>query len=189
VIIVAMMALVVLSVPLFGGRLSRLAKVHLRHGWLVIAALSLQTVVISILPELPHSVASAIHLLSYAMAAVFLYINRGVSWLWVVGIGGGLNMAAIFANGGTMPAGEWATRTAGIVAETGQFENSQHLEHARLLFLGDIFPIPEAWPLSNVFSIGDVLLVIGAALVLHTAAGTWPRAAQAQLRHRDLTAV
>jgi hypothetical protein len=188
-IIVAMMALVVLSVPLLGGRLSRLAKVPLRHAWLVLGALALQTVVISILPELPHTAASGIHLLSYAMAAVFLYINRRLPGLWLVGIGGGMNMAAIFANGGTMPAGEWATRTAGIVAEPGQFENSQHLEGARLLFLGDIFPIPEAWPLSNVFSVGDVVLVIGAALVLHTAAGTWPRAGQPQPRQRHLTAV
>jgi len=188
VIVLVMLLLVVVSVPLFGGRLAKLAHVRVRHSWLVLAALALQTVVISVMPEMSHGVASAIHLLSYVMAASFFVINRRLPGLWLVALGGGMNMAAIFANGGTMPAGEWATRTAGLVAEPGQFENSQYLEHARLLFLGDIFPIPESWPLSNVFSIGDVILVIGAAVVLHTAAGSTLRGGAAFRRRRHLTA-
>jgi hypothetical protein len=122
------------------------------------------------------------------MAASFFLINRRLPGLWVVAIGGGMNMAAIIANGGTMPAGEWATRTSGLVAGPGQFENSQHLENARLLFLGDILAVPEAWPLSNVFSIGDIILVVGAAAVLHKAAGSTLKGRASLERGQHLTA-
>ena len=37
---------------------------------------------------------------------------------------------------------------------------------SHLAFLGDIMAVPEGWPLANVFSIGDVVLVIGAGRVL-----------------------
>lgn len=188
-IVLAMLALVVISVPLFGGRLSRLALIPLRHSWLVLSALALQTVVISVMPDMPHAVASGIHVLSYVMAAMFFVLNRRLPGLWVVAIGGGMNMAAIFANGGTMPAGEWATRVSGLVSDPGEFENSKHLEDARLLIFGDILPIPEAWPLSNVFSIGDIILVIGAAVVFHRAAGSTLRGRPALRRRRHLTAV
>jgi hypothetical protein len=46
------------------------------------------------------------------------------------------------------------------------------LDHPHLLFLGDVFAIPESWPFSNVFSIGDMALVIGGAILIHTTCET-----------------
>ena len=43
------------------------------------------------------------------------------------------------------------------------FANAAYVEHARLWFLGDVFAIPASWPLANVFSVGDVLIALGAA--------------------------
>jgi hypothetical protein len=37
-----------------------------------------------------------------------------------------------------------------------------------MAFLGDIFSTPRTWPLANVFSAGDVLLAVGAFLLLHS---------------------
>ena len=37
----------------------------------------------------------------------------------------------------------------------------------RLAFLGDVFFIPVSWPLSNVFSVGDVLVALGIVWALH----------------------
>jgi hypothetical protein len=34
------------------------------------------------------------------------------------------------------------------------------VKNAKLSWLGDVFAIPKAWPLSNVFSVGDVIVVI-----------------------------
>jgi hypothetical protein len=168
VIVIAAIVLLVLSVPLAGGQLSRLAYTGVRHSWLVLAAFAVQTVVISVAPRALDPIAPEIQLLSYAVAAVWFFLNRRVPGLPLVAVGGGLNFIAIAANGGTMPAGAWATRVAGIVAANGEFANSRLLSHPRLLFLGDVFAVPKGWPFANVFSIGDIVLVVGVGVLLHT---------------------
>lgn len=70
-----------------------------------------------------------------------------------------------------MPASRWAVETAGISVRPDEFANSQALANPRLLPLGDVFAVPAGWPFANVFSIGDVVLLIGAFVVLRRACG------------------
>jgi hypothetical protein len=174
VILLVGFALAVATVPLFGGRLSRLADVRLRWAPLVLAAVALQVLVINVLPDvLPGPAAGALHLVSYGAAGAFLIANRAVPGLWVAGTGGLCNLAAIAANGGVMPASRAAQRAAGIEpSQSGHFVNSGAVDDARLAFLGDVFAIPKPLPLANVFSIGDVLLIVGAAVLLHRVCGS-----------------
>jgi hypothetical protein len=167
-IIVAGLVVVVASVILLGGRISRLSTIRLRHPELVVIALVLQTVVISFIPDsLPVAASAAIHLLTYALGAAFVWLNRRIPGLWIIALGAGSNLAAIAANRGEMPASPWAVNTAGLRPVTKGFTNSGAVAHARLAPLGDIFAVPRGWPLANVFSIGDVVLLIGAAVLLH----------------------
>ena len=46
------------------------------------------------------------------------------------------------------------------------------LENARFQFLGDIFATPANWPLHNVFSIGDGILLVGVFVLVHVACGS-----------------
>jgi Family of unknown function (DUF5317) len=172
-VILPVSVLVVLaSVPLFGGRLSRLADLRARAVWAALAAIGLQVVVLKLFQRsLPHPVASGLHLASYALAAWFVVANLRIRGLWLVALGGALNLAAISANGGVMPATPSAARRAGLVVAEG-FANSQATPHAHLWYLGDAFAIPASWPLSNVYSVGDVLLVIGLGVVIHRACGS-----------------
>ena len=62
--------------------------------------------------------------------------------------------------------------SAGIIVDSPEFENSAVVDDARLWFLGDIFAVPEGIPFANVFSIGDVILVLGGAVAVHTIAGS-----------------
>ena len=71
-----------------------------------------------------------------------------------------------------MPASAWATRVSGLTSPGDGFANSRMVEDPHLLFLGDVFAIPDSWPFSNVFSIGDVALVIGGAILIHTTCET-----------------
>lgn len=175
-IVAVLLALAVLTIPLVGGSFNDLTRLPVRGTWLIVFGFGIQFVVISIAPSMSHGLAVTIHLASYACAVVFCAMNWKIRWMPVVGVGGGLNLLAIVANGGEMPASAWATRVAGIVEQPGKFANSTVVEHPRLLFFGDVFAIPKSWPLSNVFSIGDVLLVIGCVLVLHAGSGArWTR--------------
>lgn len=171
-IVLVLTVAIVISVPLLGGKLSRLGQVEFEETWLVIFGFMAQLVVVSVAPRELEPIAGAVHLASYLLAGAFLVMNLHIPGLWILGLGGGMNFAAIVGNGGTMPAGSWATQISGLVQAEGEFANSGMVEHPKLLFLGDIFPIPAGWPLSNVFSIGDVLLVIGAAVVIHGLSGS-----------------
>lgn len=177
IISVAALAAALLPV-LLGGRLSRLAAIPFRHtGWIV-AALATQILIIEVLPG-PVSLLQAAHIATYGIAAWFIIVNRRIPGLWIIGTGAALNGLAITLNGGTLPARLGALRSAGIHLAPGEFVNSGVLAHPRLAFLGDIFAIPAGLPLSNVFSIGDILIVLGSGWTAWAILGTrWtaPRA-------------
>ena len=61
---------------------------------------------------------------------------------------------------------ETALRIAGIDT-SGGFANSAAVEHPRFFLLGDVIPVPGPWPIGNVLSVGDLVIVAGALILLH----------------------
>jgi Family of unknown function (DUF5317) len=167
IILYACLLLVLLHVVLPGSDLRRLGQFRLRHTWLVWLALADQIVVISILPDL-GAVSEALHLASYVLAFLFALLNNRSAGTWVVAIGGACNLTAITANDGVMPATAAALKASGWRATPGHFANSAALPHPHLSFLGDVFATPPWFPVHSVFSIGDVVIVLGIALFLHS---------------------
>jgi predicted MFS family arabinose efflux permease len=55
----------------------------------------------------------------------------------------------------------------------GEFANSAAVAEPKLWFLGDVFALPAGWPMANVFSIGDLLLLAGAFVLLHRQCGSY----------------
>jgi Family of unknown function (DUF5317) len=155
------------SVPLAGGRLGALAEVRFRARGILAASIVAQIVIISLLPGGSAALHDAVHIGSYVAVAVFVVANRRIPWVWLVALGGALNFAAIVANGGVMPATPRALQAAGMVVDPAEFTNSGAVAHPHLQFLGDVFWLPSSWPVSNVFSVGDVLIVLGALLAMH----------------------
>ena len=177
----AIVALSLLTVRLAGGTFTALSQLPLRGTWLVVAALLTQILTISVLVHPPHWLAACLHVVSYLLAAAFLWQNRHLRGLPVAALGGGLNLLAILANAGRMPASPDALRSAGIVASEDHFANSTAVPDPELPWLGDVFAVPEVvGPLANVFSIGDVILVLGAVWLVHAGAGCgWATTASA----------
>jgi hypothetical protein len=165
-------ALLVLTVPLAGGRLSSLESVRLRWLWLAFVAFGLQVVLVTVVPEGNTDLHRGLHLATYGLVGACVVRNLDLRFLWVAALGGLLNFIAIVANGGVMPARRGALETAGLEVQSGSFANSDLVDDARLAFLGDVFAIPAGWPGANVFSVGDVVMVLGVFLALHAAAGS-----------------
>jgi Family of unknown function (DUF5317) len=159
----------VVSVAFTGGKLRRIAVLPLRHLWVVWLAIAMQFVVFGVLSTvLSERATGALHLVSYAIALSFLWLNRHLPGAIAIGIGAGCNVLAISANGGTMPASPGAWHAAGFDSVPRlQNANSHVLESPRFALLGDIFAVPEAWPLSNVFSIGDIVIAVAATYLAH----------------------
>ena len=114
----------------------------------------------------------AVHIATYALIGLFLWFNRRVPGVKVIGLGAFSNALAIVVNGGVIPASLTAQRLAGLHAGTG-FQNSAALSHPLLPFLGDIIPWPG--PLPNVLSVGDCMIYIGTSLLLRIVAAAVQR--------------
>lgn len=149
-----------------GSQGRRLAETEIRRLWLVWVAFAVQLLVISVLPDL-GGLSQAGHLLSYLLAGAFAVANRRLPGAVVVAAGGASNLAAITANGGTMPASPSALAASGWSASPDHFANSAALPDARLAWLGDVFATPGWLPVHSVFSVGDVLIVVGFGVFLH----------------------
>jgi hypothetical protein len=165
IIVVASIA-AILTVPLTGRSLAPLAQLSLRRVWLVWLSIVLQ-VVITLVAHFPNWLGQPLHLFTFALSAGFLWSNRQIPGAYLMALGAVMNVAAIAANGGTMPASEWAWHTAGFPALVGAFENSNVVHGARLWWLGDVFAIPKGWPFANVFSAGDVVIVLAVGYFVH----------------------
>lgn len=166
--IVIAFVLALTSVPLGRGRLGRLAEIHLRRWWLLAGAFAVQLGALR-LPE--GGSARALHLASYALGALYLASNLHLPGLWWVGLGGAMNLVAIAANAGVMPASADALQVVGGDSPE-RFSNSAALADARLAFLGDILPVPLPWGLANVVSLGDLVIVAGIFLAVHRICGS-----------------
>jgi hypothetical protein len=164
VILVALVAACLLTVPLTGGDLRALAEVQLRGTWTPALALALQVLVVSVAPDGHRALHAAVHLASYALLLAFLAANRRLPGVLVITTGTALNVVAIALNGGVMPASATAERLAGLTA-AGGFANSRWVAHPALGWLGDVIPVPR--PLANVMSAGDIIIFAGVLVLAH----------------------
>ncbi len=168
---------------LAGGRPGRVADLRLRAVGLFYAAIALQLVAFpaGLLPWAPGDrVATVLSLTSYAVLVVATVANRRLPGTPLIGLGLASNVLAMVANGGHMPATAAALRALGRV-EHGVHANSIGLAHPALPWLVDRFATPRWVPFASVFSVGDVLIVAGAAVLLWSATG-----ARAPWRHRSV---
>jgi hypothetical protein len=167
-----------------GGRLSNLPNLPVRVAWLPLLGFGLQAILVMFPPEGWEAVLTHAPLIigfSYLVLVTFLFINRELPGVKLLLIGAGLNFAVILANGGRMPVTMQSLERSGhverIVAQDemlvvrGSKDVVLQPEEIRLWFLSDIFGIPERYPFSASFSVGDVLIVVGAFILVSFGVG------------------
>ena len=159
-----------------GGRLGALAELPLRAPWLFLGALALQVVAFpfAVLPWTTNeTAASVLWIASYGLLLVAAVLNRRIVGVPVVTVGMLLNLVAILANQGTMPVHYSAMHEAG---RTDVLQaNSTAMADPSLPWLVDRWAAPEWIPLANVFSVGDVVIAVGAFVLVLAAMGVRPR--------------
>jgi hypothetical protein len=169
VLMLVIIGLCLLSVRLAGGRLQRLADLRLRMPGLAFGGIALQFLIVTIAPGGLAGLHEPLHVASYALLGAFGWVNRRVTGVPIVLAGGALNAIAILANGGVMPTDPDVAHAVASRAAPGEFINSAADGDARLAFLGDVLATPDSLPLHNVYSVGDVIIVLGLLVVLHAA--------------------
>lgn len=150
---------------LLGGRLERLANLHFRWPWLAIGGLLVQAALFTETGfAAAGSLAAPIYVVSTAAVLVAVLRNWAIPGMAVVALGALANLAAILANGGSMPADAGALATAGL--DAGGHTNSVVLAQPALQPLTDVFAVPAWVPFANVFSVGDVLIAVGIGIAV-----------------------
>jgi hypothetical protein len=159
-----------------GGSLGGLAQLSFRWIPLVIAGLGLQFLIFPLLGGasiVPTQYIPLLYILSMALLAIWVVLNRHIPGIVLMGIGLLMNMAAIVANGGYMPINTDAANALGQSRDpaVGGTEIRNHSRATRgpvqLWIFTDILLITGIGWFSSVFSIGDVLLAFGASRLLY----------------------
>jgi hypothetical protein len=156
-----------------GGSLGRLADLQLRAPALFAIAIALQVVAYpkGMLPfAVSDRIATALWLASYVLLIAIALLNRRLAGFRAAAAGMLANLVAVIANGGHMPALPSAMADAGVRYD-GVQDNSIAASAPHLAWLVDRWGAPAWVPLANVYSVGDVLLALGAILVIARAMG------------------
>lgn len=154
---------------LLGGRLERLGRIDVRWGWLALAGLAVQIVLFS--PPVETMVGAAgppLYVGSTLAVLAVVLANLRIPGFALIAAGAGLNLVAILANGGCMPADPAALAAVGepVTQDPTVYSNSCVPDAPLLAPLTDVLAMPPWMPLANVFSIGDVVIGAGVAVAI-----------------------
>ena len=178
-ILIALCLVFLLGLVVVGGRVSNLASVDVKWGWLAPLAFLMQAYLIFFPAERAGGLLSARSLLltaSHILLFVVVWQNRHLSGVKLLGLGLVLNFLVMVVNGGFMPITPEALVQIGYDGNASQLETGYivgrtknmvaELGQARLWFLSDIMVIPRPFPIPTALSFGDVLIVLGLFLFL-----------------------
>ena len=153
---------------LAGGRPSGLASIHIRWAPIIAGGLIFQIILFADpVAERVGDLGPALYLASTIAVAAAVVRNWRIPGIPLVVAGAACNLAAVLANGGFMPASASALAASGK-AIPEMYSNSSSVADPALWPLTDIFALPSWLPAANVFSVGDVLIGVGIAMVIVT---------------------
>ena len=149
-----------------GGSVGRLGGLRFSWAPLIVVGLVVQLLLFSSsVGDALGPLAPVAYVASNLAVLAAVWKNRSIPGLPLVLVGGAANLLAICANGGYMPVSAAALAALGRVAGDG-YVNSRFVDGAVLGPLTDQFPMPAWVPLANIFSLGDVLIGVGAAIAI-----------------------
>ena len=170
-IILVVLALSIVVAFWRGGRFGNLAHLNLRWRGVILAGFLIQVLIFSSFWQdraETYALTNWGYILSLLVLLVALVYNYRLPGMTVITLGFFLNFVAIALNGGYMPASPMAMQAAGrVVLLPGQMSsNSIGMGPQTILFfLGDVLAIPQGFIFPNVFSIGDIVIAIGAVIL------------------------
>jgi hypothetical protein len=150
----------ILAGYLLGGHLDRLSELRLHWIPVMLFGLALQVGIFSdAVGRAVGDAGPAIYVASAVLVFAAVLRNIRLPGVVLIAAGAGCNLAAIIANGGWMPADPGALAAIGGLPPG--YTNSIVTSEPALRPLTDLFALPAWLPLSNVFSLGDLLIGVG----------------------------
>jgi Family of unknown function (DUF5317) len=150
------------------GNLRAFSQLNLKWGWVFPLLLVVQLAVFSFQndSEFLGQLSGSIYVVVYIVGLIFLFLNRKNPGFILISIGVFLNFIVMVLNGGRMP----VSVEASAVLDPGYIQalkESLYAKHTMLTstthlgFLGDVIPISDPYPRTQIISIGDIIMNIG----------------------------
>jgi hypothetical protein len=150
------------------GNLRAFSQLNLKWGWVFPLLLIVQLTVFTLQnnSEFLGQLSGSIYILVYIIGLLFLFLNRKNPGFILIFIGVFLNFLVMVVNGGRMP----VSVESAAVLDPGYIEalkESLYAKHTMLTstthlgFLGDVIPISDPYPRTQIISIGDIIMNFG----------------------------
>lgn len=164
------LAIAFLAALLTGGRPRNLEQVQFRHIWLMITAFLLQFGLDAAAMQgqaWVNQYRIYVHLFSYLLLFVAIYLNWSVPGMKLIGFGVFMNFLVIAANQGVMPvSGDFLPPEMQSALAAGNSGTHGLLgPDTRLRYLADLIYVPLPYQ-KNLLSFGDIALDLGAFLLI-----------------------
>jgi hypothetical protein len=181
-ILIALCLALLLGLAVVGGRVSNLASVDVKWGWLAPLAFLMQAYLIFFPADRAGGLLSARSLLltaSHMLLLAVVWQNRHLGGVKLIGLGLLLNFLVMVVNGGFMPITPEALVQIGYDGNASQLETGYIVGRtknvvvepggATLWFLSDLVVVPRPFPIPTALSVGDLLIVTGVFFFLREA--------------------
>jgi hypothetical protein len=182
-----------------GQTFGLLAGIPLRSAWLVVTALAMQFPLLRAPygPTQQIGIQQALFLLSHLLLLVFVWRNRQLVGIQIIGLGILCNLLVILVNGGFMPItpetlvriNPGTTLKINPGTSLGLWQTGYHYGFSKdvillrgstnLWPLSDILVLPPPFPWPTAFSLGDLLIAGGIVVLLQGPIG-WTRPVPAE---------
>ncbi len=158
-----------------GGSLSSLGSMPLKRVEAIVVAFAAEAAILALgLRGVRYAAVAApyVFFCAYACLLYAVWANRSVPWMSLVGLGIALNFVVILANGMRMPISADALAAAGLGGQAAAIATGRVLTYrlmdstARLWPLGDVIPLGPPYPVHRVVSVGDIVMAVGAFLLV-----------------------
>jgi hypothetical protein len=157
---------------------SQIASIPLHAPWLALVALALQVPLLRapFSPTQQVMAAKALFLLSHLLLLIFVWLNRRLVGIQIVGLGVLCNLIVILANGGFMPITPQTLVRINPGSTLDQWTVGFHYggskdvilaqQDTTLWVLSDTLVLPPPFPWPAAFSVGDLLIAVGIIVLL-----------------------
>jgi hypothetical protein len=159
--------------PFRKGNLRSLPFNKFKYGWIFPLLLVIEILVFVFQNKFKTlgEVSGYIYIFVYILGLIFLFLNRKNPGFLLIFLGVLLNFLPIVFNGGRMPV---SPQAASVLDPSylDTLKNELYAKHtvltssSRLGFLGDIIPLTKPYSKTQIISIGDIVMNIGAFLFI-----------------------
>ena len=164
-----------------GGKIRNLEALYINGWYLFVVSLLIEIISLLIISNNIGDLGNIIedkffyiHIFIYSLLIVGLIMNFHDKGLRITLFGSTLNFLPLIMNNGRMPVSLEALKHSNLYNQILLLEEGKIVTHSlankttKLIYLGDIIPIPKPYLFPKIISIGDILIALGLFILIQS---------------------